>query len=173
MSPRTLVALVCALFLEWAIVTSAVAATQSVTVIWNANPEPDVIGYRLLYGTESRVYTNRVDVPRPMAVANNLAEGQTYYFAAVAYNMNGLESELSAEISYTPERPAGGLANISTRVHVTDGEDVLIGGFIITGDAQRTVVLRGLGPSLARSGVEGAALDPVLTLFDSTGAGPA
>ena len=170
MFPRKLVALACALFLEWAIATSAVSAAQSVIIIWNANPEPDVIGYRLFYGTESRVYTNQVDVPGPMAVANNLVEGQTYYFAAVAYNINGLESGLSAEISYTPERQAGGLANVSTRAHVTDGEDVIVGGFIITGNAQRTVVLRALGPSLTRSGVEDPALDPVLTLFDSTGA---
>lgn len=158
-----------ALSLKCAIAT-AVSATQNVTVVWDANPEPDVIGYRLFYGRESRVYTNQVDVPGPMAVASNLSEGETYYFAAVAYNINGLESQLSTEISYTPGRPTGGLANVSTRARVTDGEDVLIGGFIITGDTQRTVVLRGLGPSLTRWGVEDAARDPVLTLFDSTGA---
>jgi hypothetical protein len=170
MFPRTLAAVACALFLEWAIAASVVSATQSVTVIWDANSEPDVIGYRLFYGTESRVYTNHVDVPGPMAVASNLSDGQTYYFAAVAYNFAGFESQLSAEISYTPGRQDGGLANVSTRARVADGEDVIIGGFVITGDIPRTVVLRGLGPSLTRSGVAEAATDPVLTLFDSTGA---
>jgi hypothetical protein len=116
------------------------------------------------------VYTNQVDVPGPIAVASDLSEGETYYFAAVAYNGDGLESQLSAEISYTPGRQTGGLANVSTRARVTNGEDVIIGGFVITGDIPRTVVLRGLGPSLTRSGVEDAAMDPVLTLFDSTGA---
>ena len=169
MSPRTLAAVAC-LFLKCTIAATAVAATQSVTVIWNANSEPDVAGYRLFYGTESRVYTGQVDAPGPTAVVSNLTEGETYYFAAIAYNSAGFESQLSAEISYTPGGQPGGLANVSTRARVTDGEDVLIGGFIITGDLPRTVVLRGLGPSLTGLGVAGAATDPVLTLFDSTGA---
>ena len=207
MFTRTLAAALSALFLQGAIAASAVAQTQNVTVIWDANSEQDVVGYRLRYGTESRVYTNRLDVPGPMAVVSDLLEGETYYFAALAYNIDGLESALSAEISYhvpvgspspsptpsatptptatpaptaspsptpsatpTPENPIGGLLNVSTRDRVTSGEDVLIGGFIITGDTPCTVVLRGLGPSLTRSGVETAATDPMLTLFDSTGA---
>jgi hypothetical protein len=170
MFTRTLAAALCALFLQCAMGAIAVAATQSVIVTWDANSDPAVVGYRLFYGRESRVYTNQVDVPGPMAVANDLSEGETYYFAAVAYNIDGLESELSVEISYTPGSQTGGLVNVSTRARVTSGEDVLIGGFIITGDTPRTVVLRGLGPSLTRWGVEHAATDPVLTLFDSTGA---
>ena len=185
MVARRLAALLCAVFLQFAIGATAVTATQSVTVTWDANSEPDVVGYRLFYGRESHLYTTQVDVPGPMAVASNLTEGETYYFAAVAYNNDGLQSELSAEISYevsggppgpsptpsaTPAPGRGGLVNVSTRARVTSGEDVLIGGFIITGNTPRTVALRGLGPSLTRLGVEHAATDPVLTLFDSTGA---
>ena len=40
------------------------------------------------------------------------------------------------------------LGNISTRVRVGAGENVLIGGFIITGNAPKKVLLRALGPSL-------------------------
>jgi len=150
--------------------TSAVlSAAQSVTVMWNANPEPDITGYRLYYGTESGVYTSQVDAPGPMAIATNLLAGETYYFAAVAYNGIGLESELSEEISYTLGAPTSGLANVSTRVRVADGEDVSIGGFIIVGQTPRTLVLRALGPSLAQAGIPGAASDPKLSLFDSTG----
>jgi Fibronectin type III domain len=181
MFTRTLAAALCVVFLQCATATTAVAGTQSVTVIWDPNSEQDVVGYRLFYGTESRVYTNHIDVPGPMAVASDLLEGETYYFAAIAYNIDGEESPLSTEISYnvpvgspspspTPENPIGGLVNVSTRDRVTSGEDVLIGGFIITGDTPCTVVLRGIGPSLTRSGVEHAARDPMLTLFDSTGA---
>lgn len=170
MSTRTLAVTFCALFFWCALAATSIAGTQSVTVIWDANPEPDVAGYRLFYGRESGVYTNQVDVPGPMAVASDLSEGETYYFAVLAYNNEGLESELSTEISYSPGTQTGGLVNVSTRARVTNGEDVLIGGFIISGDTPRTVVLRGLGPSLTRSGVANAAADPVLRLFDSTGA---
>ncbi|HEY2713664.1 MAG TPA: hypothetical protein VGI60_14210 [Chthoniobacterales bacterium] len=69
--------------------------------------------------------------------------------------------------------PASVQQNISTRLDVGTGDDVLIGGFIITGtDTDRKlVVLRGLGPSL--NGKIGAASflpDPVIELHDSTGA---
>ena len=42
----------------------------------------------------------------------------------------------------------------------------MIGGFIITGNASKPVVLRGMGPSLARAGLPAATLlnDPVLEL---------
>jgi len=59
------------------------------------------------------------------------------------------------------------LGNISTRLTVGTGENVLIGGFIITGTDPKQVVIRGLGPSL---GLPGALVDPILELHDSTGA---
>ena len=63
MFPRTLAAAFCALFLMCALTANAVAGTQNVTVIWDANGEPDIAGYRLFYGTQSRAYTNQIDVP--------------------------------------------------------------------------------------------------------------
>jgi hypothetical protein len=62
--------------------------------------------------------------------------------------------------------------NISTRARVQTGENVLIGGFIITGNAPKPVVLRGLGPSLANAGVPANTVlnDPVLELHGSSGA---
>ena len=57
--------------------------------------------------------------------------------------------------------------NISTRMKVETGDNVLIGGFIVTGSGQKTVAVRALGPSLA---VNGALGNPVLELFDASGA---
>jgi hypothetical protein len=59
------------------------------------------------------------------------------------------------------------LANISTRLRVETGENVLIGGFIITGTQPKKVIVRAIGPSLPLSGV---LADPVLELRDSGGA---
>jgi hypothetical protein len=67
----------------------------------------------------------------------------------------------------TPSPTPGLLRNISTRDDVLTGDNVLIGGFIITGGAtSKTVVIRGLGPSLATANppVAGTLADPVLTL---------
>jgi hypothetical protein len=61
------------------------------------------------------------------------------------------------------------LANLSTRVQVGTASNVAIAGFIITGNTAKQVVVRGLGPSLAIAGVQGALIDPLLELYDASG----
>jgi hypothetical protein len=65
-------------------------------------------------------------------------------------------------------RPSRAL-NISTRLSVLDGENVLIGGFIIAGSSPRRVLIRALGPSLTGFGVPNALADPTLELKTSSG----
>jgi hypothetical protein len=63
------------------------------------------------------------------------------------------------------------LANISTRGFVQTGDNVMIGGFILGGSTQNTgIVVRGIGPSLAQSGLSNVLADPTLELRDSNGA---
>lgn len=57
-------------------------------------------------------------------------------------------------------------ANISTRLKVEPGENVLIGGFIITGTASKRIILRAIGPSLP---VSGALANPRLELYNGLG----
>ncbi len=65
------------------------------------------------------------------------------------------------------------LQNISTRGQVLTGDNVLIVGFIVTGDAgsTRQVVIRGIGPSLASMStpLAGALSDPILELHKPDG----
>jgi glucose/arabinose dehydrogenase len=53
--------------------------------------------------------------------------------------------------------------NISTRAHVETGDNVLIGGFIVTGNVAKKVIVRALGPSL---NVPDKMADPVLELHE-------
>ncbi len=53
------------------------------------------------------------------------------------------------------------LANISTRLLVETGDNVLIGGFIITGTQPKRVIVRAIGPSLP---LAGKLADPILEL---------
>lgn len=64
------------------------------------------------------------------------------------------------------------LANLSTRVRVGTGQRVEIGGFIITGNVPKKVIVRAIGPSLGSNGVIGSETlaNPSLELHDSTGA---
>jgi hypothetical protein len=60
------------------------------------------------------------------------------------------------------------LANISTRTRIGLGDNVLIGGFIVSGTQAKRMILRAIGPSLADS-VANALTDPVLELHNSGG----
>ena len=63
------------------------------------------------------------------------------------------------------------LRNISARGLVAAGDDVLIGGFILGGNAlaNNAVVVRAIGPSLSRAGAGNLLPDPVLELRNSSG----
>lgn len=72
----------------------------------------------------------------------------------------------------TPSPTPAQALNISTRLRVDIGDRVMIGGFIIRGIANKPVVLRGLGPSLAEAGVPAGSVlnDPKLELRGPDGA---
>lgn len=69
----------------------------------------------------------------------------------------------------TTARPAAAL-NIATRLPVRSASDPLIGGFIITGNGPKRVLIRAVGPSLAAAGIATPLSDPLLELHDDTGA---
>ncbi len=62
------------------------------------------------------------------------------------------------------------LGNISTRAFVQTGDNVMIGGFIITGVGQKKVIIRAIGPSLVNYGITNPLQNPTLELHDHTGA---
>src|SRR5438105_366705 len=68
-----------------------------------------------------------------------------------------------------PPLPAQ-LGNISTRAFVQTGDNVMIGGLIITGTGQENVIVRAIGPSLAQYGITNPLADPTLELHDGSGA---
>jgi hypothetical protein len=82
------------------------------------------------------------------------------HVTATATDLLGNTSEFSAAI--------GQLLNISTRLRVQTGDNVLIGGFIITGTDPKKVIVRGIGPSLGSFGIQDPLADPILELHDSS-----
>jgi hypothetical protein len=55
--------------------------------------------------------------------------------------------------------------NVSERGMVGTGDDVLITGFVVSGESPRTVLVRAIGPGLAQFGVTDYLTDPVLKVF--------
>ena len=93
-------------------------------------------------------------------------------FASVSSNASATTDSNGMLLSVDPAAPGpqgGKPLNISTRMDVQAGDNVLIAGFIITGPTGSTkkVLIRGLGPSLP---LGGGLADPILELHPSTGA---
>ena len=65
--------------------------------------------------------------------------------------------------------PAAQALNLSTRMLVLTGDNVGIGGFIITGTVPKRVLLRAVGPTLGQFGVPNPLPDPVMELHGPPG----
>ena len=85
-----------------------------------------------------------------------------------ATDANGATASQSFDVTVT-STPVHA-ANISTRLQVGSGDDALIGGFIVLGDAPKRLMIRAIGPSLSGVGVTNALSNPTLELHDGTGA---
>ena len=90
--------------------------------------------------------------------ASGAATGATY-----ASSLN-----VPLQLAFEPARDP--LLNISTRARVETGQNrELIGGFIIPPGAAKTVLIRAIGPTLAKSNVTGSLPDPILELHSPDG----
>ncbi len=73
---------------------------KQVTLSWNPNSEPSIVGYKIYYGTSSGNYSAIIDVGnRTSYTITGLGLG-TYYFVVTAYNAAGIESGYSAEVAH-------------------------------------------------------------------------
>jgi len=103
--------------------------------------------------------------PREAAILRTLDPGA---YTAVVREKSGQPGIALVEVyDFAPTDSL--LANISTRGQVTNGDNVMIGGFIIGGAEPTDVVVRAIGPSLAQRGVALPLLDPLLELHDGDG----
>jgi hypothetical protein len=79
------------------------ALAADITLAWDLNGEPDLAGYKLYLGNQSRNYTQVIDLGRTTQYTlRNLLDGTIYYFTLTAYNLKGLESSFSNEVRYPP-----------------------------------------------------------------------
>jgi hypothetical protein len=76
-------------------------------------------------------------------------------------------SQLSFQMNTGGAAAKNALLNISTRLQVGTGDNVLIAGFILSGSGNKTVIFRAIGPSLSGT-VPGAMADPKLEFFSGT-----
>ena len=70
------------------------------TLAWDASASTNVVGYRLYYGTNTRSYQFVTNTGLALTQAVLLPHRGRWFFAATAYDTNGLESDFSIEVSW-------------------------------------------------------------------------
>jgi hypothetical protein len=108
--------------------------------------------------TEKSVFVPVVDTP-----GRNEPEETLTLLLSTAVNATLAKSSATC-IIHQP-LSAGPAVNISTRMRVLAGNNVLIAGFIVTGTEPKKVIIRGIGPSLAGI-LPGALTDTTLELHE-------
>ena len=121
---------------------------------WQSQPQPqDVEATTIPPADHREAAIVRVLQPGAYTAAVRGKDGAAGIALVEAYNLQ--------------QTPNSKLANISTRAFVDVGEKVMIGGFIV-GSASSYVV-RAIGPSLRRAGINDALPNPTLELRDAQG----
>jgi len=88
----------------------SVTGNRIVTIFWNPNREPDLAGYAVYYNYDGGLsYNLLTEVPADQTwyEDKNLINGETKFYAVVAYDTEGLVSELSYEDVFDTPRPEG------------------------------------------------------------------
>jgi len=90
------------LFFIFYVLFSTGVNAGDVIVRWDPNTEPDLLGYKVYWGTSSRNYTDFGDAKNNTSYrVPDLPEGIEYFFAVTAYDTALNESDFSTEVSYT------------------------------------------------------------------------
>ena len=123
----------------WCILLCALANQPAlagdVALQWDLNSETDLAGYKVYYGTASRSYSAPIAIGlQSTYTVTGMAPG-TYYFAITAFNVDGLESAFSNEVSTTVSGPDPGTTCDTNSDGQTNVGDVQILINIVLGPA--------------------------------------
>jgi hypothetical protein len=146
---------------------------------WSSSQTPTALTWRSQTFAENQnanairwgtLYNFRFDANRPPQATNALIGFLKTGSPVLAAIQGPAPCEATPTPAPTPLPPGTAQSiNLSTRMRVQTGENVGIGGFIITGTAPKHVLLRAIGPSLVRSGISNALPDPVMELHGPGG----
>ena len=160
-----------------ATITSVVVGAPVIISATTANAPPGAPFSYQITATNSPTSFGATNLPTGLMVNNStgLISGTPANAGAfiVPINANNAAGSGQADLTIVIDPifgvsalPPSNLLNISTRMRVLTGEEVLIAGFIITGSDPKKVIIRGIGPSLNGVGVTLA--DPTLELHQGS-----
>jgi hypothetical protein len=123
------------------------------------------VAYCATFNQEEDIYYVRVDpalVPTPTPTPTPIATATPTATPAPTATPSGTPGPTSTP-SGTPGNTSQAV-NLSTRMRVQTGDNVGIGGFIITGSGTKHLLIRAIGPSLSQFSVPSPLPDPMLEL---------
>jgi hypothetical protein len=142
-------------------------APLKVTFDASGSTDPDagdgIATYTFTFGDGTEPVTQNVPT-----ITHTYTSGGAFFATLQVRDSHGLISTNTATVTI---QTSVTLLNISTRERVLTGDNVAIGGFIVTGDKNKKVILRGIGPSLQKDGqpFPGRLKDPTLELHGPSG----
>jgi hypothetical protein len=133
---------------------AASADAATITIGWDRNPESNIAGYVVSYGTATGAYSQTVDVGQATTWTLTVSDGRTYYFAVQAYNTVGQRSGYSNEaagaapITSSPSpspapSPSGSVPRMAIDAPAPNSS--VQGGFIVAGWATDLAASSGSG----------------------------
>lgn len=140
----------------------------------NVLPDPQVVLYSgstiidsnddwQAHGNMNLIPTNLQPTnPQEAVIARSLEPGA---YTAIVLGVNDEEGIGLVEVFELEDTGVNRLENIATRGFVGTGDNVLIGGLVISGTKNKKVVIRAKGPSLASANVEGFLVDPQMIVL--------
>ena len=142
------------------------AAAGDVTLAWDANTEPELVGYRVCFGMASGQYQTVLDVGNATTYTMKNLDAGTYYFAVKAYG-NGVESAFSNEVTATvgaasdpqssdEQPPQGGSDSSSdnSAASTPDTSPPVISNIIVSGIAYSSATVSWVTDELSSSQIE-------------------
>jgi hypothetical protein len=134
-----------------------------------ANASTNIVNVTASAGCAWTATTNDPSILSINSGASGSGNGTVTYTAAANSTTSQRAGTLTiAGQTFMVTQAAGGpteLANVSTRLRIETGDNVLFAGFIVTGTQPKKIIVLGTGPSLTGGGVPGALADPTLELY--------
>ena len=105
--------------------------------------------------------------PRESAIIASLPAGN---YTAIVRGVSNTTGVGLVEVYDLSPASDSKLDNLSTRSFVQINDNVMIGGFIVTGNRPKIVIIRAIGPELTQFGVPNVLANPTLELHNGAGA---
>jgi len=147
---------------------------DAVGTVTASDPESSTLqGWQITGGTGASVFAVNSTTGQ-LTVANRaaLSAAVNSSFTVTLTVSDGRETSAAKTATvnvYAAGQSTSRLVNIATRAYCSTGNNVTIGGFVVSGNVPKRVLVRGIGPSLALQGVPTSEimLDPTIKLFSS------